>query len=603
MVKLSVNKALMEARHLVKRGETIKAEKLYNSVLKAFPKNKKARQGLSDIKKTIQTATSRNPPQNVLDQLIELYRKGSLEIVVEKAQVISKKYPETFIVWNILGAAAARMQKLDQAVFAFKKVTLIQPDYPEGFYNLGNALKDQGKLEEAIGAYKKAIACKMNYPEAFYNLGMAYKNKDNLDEAIKAYRKAIEFKPDYVEAHNNLGNVFQDQNKHSEAINSYKRAISIMPGHTKAYKNMANALGDQGLFVEAVSAYKKALSLNPNYAEVHRHLSSLIKYTPNNPQVEQVSRLLKKSELDDRDRCHLKYAYAKMNEDLGDFGTAFENYVSGGAIRQKLLFYNKKDDANFFKKIKNTFPKLQKINFKSQNDIRDVTPIFILGMPRSGTTLVEQIVSAHSEVTGAGELRIFGNLGGLMGLGQQIVSPEKFFQIRQFYLDHLIKLSGGKRFVTDKMPQNFLYLGLISIILPEARIIHVKRDPAATCWSNFKHYFPARGLGYSYSLNDTINYFRLYQDLMNFWAKFLNIKIYELNYDALTINQKLETKKLIDYLDLNWEEACLNPEENKRAIRTASQLQVRERVYKGSSRAWQKFSPYLNGIFDQLTEP
>ena len=157
--------------------------------------------------------------------------------------------------------------------------------------------------------------------------------------------------------------------------------------------------------------------------------------------------------------------------------------------------------------------------------------------------------------------------------------------------------------MTDKTPQNFLYLGLISIILPEARIIHVKRDPAATCWSNFKHYFQESGLGYSYSLKDTVNYFRLYQDLMNFWAKFLNIKIYELNYDALTINQKLETKKLIDYLDLSWEETCLNPEENKRIIRTASKSQVRERVYKGSSRAWQKFSPYLNGIFDHLTEP
>ena len=603
MVKLSINKALMEARHLVERGETFKAEKIYNSVLKAFPKNKKAKQGLSDIKKSVQIATLRNPPQDILDQLNEFYRKGSLEIVVEKAQVILKKYPESFIVWNILGAAAARTKKLDQAVFAFQKATLIQPDYPEGFYNLGNALKDKGKLEEAIGAYKKAIARKMDYPEAFYNLGLAYKNKGNLDQAIKAYRNAIKFKPDYVEAHNSLGNVFRDQNKHGEAVNSYKKALSIMPGNTKAYKNMATVLGDQGLFDEAVSAYKKALSLEPDYAAVHRQLSSLIKYAPNNPQVEQVSRLLEKRDLDDLDRCHLKYAYAKMNEDLGDFGTAFDNYVSGGAIRQKLLFYDKKDDANLFKQIKNTFPELQKIDFKSQNDIRNVTPIFILGMPRSGTTLVEQIVSAHSEVTGAGELTIFGKLGGVMGLGQQIASPEKFFQIRQFYLDHLIKLSGGKRFVTDKMPQNFLYLGLISIILPEARIIHVKRDPAATCWSNFKHYFQESGLGYSYSLKDTVNYFRLYQDLMNFWAKFLNIKIYELNYDALTINQKLETKKLIDYLDLSWEETCLNPEENKRIIRTASKSQVRERVYKGSSRAWQKFSPYLNGIFDHLTEP
>ena len=603
MVKLSVDKVLMEASLLVKKGETNKAEKLYNSVLKAFPRNKKAKQGLFDIKKSLQTVASCNPPQDVIEQLVELYKKGSLELVLEKAQVIAKKYPKTFIVWNLLGAAAARTKKLDQAVFAFQKMILIRPDYPDGYYNLGNALKDQGKLEEAIGAYKKAISCKMDYPEAFYNLGMAYKNKDDLDEALKAYKKAIELKPDYVEAHNNLGNVFQEQNKHTEAINSYKKAISIMPSHAKAYKNMANALGDEGRLNEAVSVYEKALLLEPNYAEVHRHLSLLVKYKPNNTQVEQVSQLLKKPGLDEHDRCHLKYAYAKMNEDLGDLGTAFENYVSGGAIRQKLLFYDKKDDVYLFKKIKKTFPKLQKINFNSLNKKRNIIPIFILGMPRSGTTLVEQIVSAHSEVTGAGELSLFGKLGGLFGFGHQSASPEKLLQVRQLYLNQLIKLSGGKKFVTDKMPQNFLYLGLISIVLPEARIIHVKRDPAATCWSNFKQYFPVDGLGYSYSLKDTVDYFCLYQDLMKFWAKFLNIKIYQLNYDVLTINQKEETKKLIDYLDLNWEESCLNPQDNKRTIRTASQLQVRERVYKGSSHVWRKFSPFLDGIFDQLPEP
>ena len=264
--------------------------------------------------------------------------------------------------------------------------------------------------------------------------------------------------------------------------------------------------------------------------------------------------------------------------------------------------YDRKRDESFFEKTKTTLSKLQQIDFDSGNEPRNLTPIFILGMPRSGTTLLEQIISAHSEVRGAGELKDLGQLGGMISLGNQSASPEKLLEVRKSYLQKLSRLSGGKKFVTDKMPQNFLYIGLISTVFPEAKIIHVRRDPAATCWSNFKHYFSADGLGYSYNLKDTVRYFKLYQDLMNFWDKTLDFKIYDLNYEALTVHQEQETKRLIEYLELDWEEACLAPQKNKRNIRTASQLQIREKVYKGSSDVWRKFSPYLNGVFDEFTK-
>ena len=423
-----------------------------------------------------------------------------MELVIKKAQEITKNYPETFIVWNILGVAFARTKRLEKAVYALQRATFIKPDYSEGFYNMGNALKDQGNFEEAVAAYKKAISCKSDYPAAFYNMGTAFKNQDKFDEAMKAFKKAIMLKPDFFEAYNNLGNVFQEQGNYKEAINSYKEAISIKQDYAKAYKNMANALGEQGQSDKAVVSFEKALSLEPNYAEVHRQLSSLIKYKSNNAQMKLVSQLLKKPELKDADRCHLNYAFAKMNEDLGNLGIAFENYVAGGEIRRKLMFYDKKQDERLFKKIKIALPKLKKIDFNSNNEPKNLTPIFILGMPRSGTTLVEQVISAHSEINGGGELKFLGQLGGAIGLGKKPASKEKLLQVRKIYLDRLNKLSDGKKIVTDKMPQNFLYLGLISIIFPEAKIIHVKRDPAATCWSNFRQYFSADDLGYSYNL-------------------------------------------------------------------------------------------------------
>jgi hypothetical protein len=173
---------------------------------------------------------------------------------------------------------------------------------------------------------------------------------------------------------------------------------------------------------------------------------------------------------------------------------------------------------------------------------------------------------------------------------------------RESYIEALKKRSDGRSIVTDKMPQNFLYVGLIFAAFPDAKVIHVNRDPAATCWSNYKHYFVAKSLGCSYDLDDIVTYFGLYKDLMQFWLGHYGDRIYNLNYDNLTINQDDETRRLIQYLGLEWENDCLSPQHNKRSVRTASQLQVRQKVYQGSSQQWRKFEPYLNGAFDQLTE-
>jgi hypothetical protein len=221
-------------------------------------------------------------------------------------------------------------------------------------------------------------------------------------------------------------------------------------------------------------------------------------------------------------------------------------------------------------------------------------------MPRSGTTLAEQIISSHSQVHGAGELPFLSRFGGSLSLGNQIINAENTLQMRNAYLNELEKVSNGCQFVTDKMPQNFLHIGLLLKVLPEAKVIHVKRDPAATCWSNCKHYFSSKGLGYSYDLSDTVNYFKLYQDLMDFWDQQYSDQIYHLDYDKLTLDQEAETRKLIEHLELDWEDNCLSPQENKRSVRTASQQQVRQKVYTGSSQAWRKFEPYLNGVFDEF---
>ena len=631
---LKLNQALRLANKKVKEDNTEEALGIYKDILAKFPKNKQAQQGLVALNKPKQSAATQGPPEDTINHLINLYNQGQLAAVVEKAQALTKQYPKAFIIWNILGASAAQTGQLDKAINAFKRVIAIKPDYAEASYNMGNALKEQGKLEEAIEAYNKALAIKPDYAEAYNNMGIALQEQGKLEEGIEAYNKALTIKPDYAEAYINMGNALKDQGKLDEAIASYNKALAIThdyaeaynnmgialqehgkleeaieaynkalaitPDYAEAYKNMGNALQRQGKLDEAIASFNKALSLKPDYAAAHYNLSSLVKYQPEDTQVTLVSEMIKRLDLKDDDRCHLHYTLAKMNEDLGDIASAYENYVAGGKLRKKLLSYDLKQDEVRFDQIKSTAPGLKELACSEPSKAATNTPIFILGMPRSGTTLVEQIISSHSKVHGAGELLFWSRFGDSLSRSNQVITSENVIQLRNAYLNELKKVSNGCPFVTDKMPQNFRYIGLLLKALPEAKVIHVQRDPAATCWSNFKHYFDATGLGYSYDLKDTANYFKLYQDLMEFWDQQYSEHIYHLDYERLTLEQEPETRKLIEHLELDWEDNSLSPQENKRSVRTASQQQVRQKVYTGSSQAWRKFEQFLDGIFDQL---
>ena len=597
---IKLSQALRLAEKKAKEGNTEEASRIYQDILAKFPKNKRAQLGLVALNKPKQPNPTQSSPQEAINQLVNLYNHGQLAAVVEQANILTAKYPDAFMIWNMLGAAYKGLGRIQAASNAFKKVTELNPTYADGFNNLGVTLQEQDKLDEALEAFNKALAIKPNYAEAYNNMGNALKDQGKSDEAIVSYNKALSLKPDYADGFNNLGVTLQEQDKLDEAIEAYNKAITVKPDYATAYTNMGNALKDHGKLDEAIQAYRKALSLKPDYAKAHVNLSSLVKYQPEDTQVALVRELIQRSDLKDDDRYRLQYTLAKMNEDLGNLATAYENYVAAGKLRKKLLSYDLKQDELLFDQIKNTAPKIKEFSLDRPIETTTNTPIFIVGMPRSGTTLVEQIISSHSQVHGAGELPFLGRFGGSLSFGNQLISSDNILQMRNAYLCELEKVSNGCRFVSDKMPQNFRWIGLILKVLPEAKIVHVKRDPAATCWSNFKHYFDAKGLGYSFDLKDTVNYLKLYQDLMEFWDQQYSEHIYHLDYDKLTLEQEPETKKLIEHLGLDWEDACLSPQDNKRSVRTASHQQVRQKIYKGSSQSWRKYEPFLDGIFDQL---
>ena len=276
MAKLSVDQALFKAKSCAKKGEFEEAQKLYQTVLQAFPKNKRAQKGLAALNKPKQSATTQGPPQDTINQLVNLYNQGQLKAVVEQAQALTEQYPNAFIIWNILGAAHKGLGSIFEASEAFKKVTELNPDYAEGHSNLGATLKDQRKLEEALASFNKALAIKPDYAEAYYNIGVTLKEQGKLQEAIETFNKALSLKPDYAEAYINMGNALQEQGKLEEAIEVYNKALAIKPDYAEAYYNMGVAFQDQGKLEEAIETFNKALSLKPNNAEAYINMGNAL---------------------------------------------------------------------------------------------------------------------------------------------------------------------------------------------------------------------------------------------------------------------------------------------------------------------------------------
>ncbi|MBL6782615.1 MAG: tetratricopeptide repeat protein [Alphaproteobacteria bacterium] len=574
------------------------------------------------------------PSQAQLNRLLECYQKGHFDEAEKLALSITQEFPKHPFSWKVLGAILKQtgrvlesltpsqkavelspqdaeihnnlattlneLKQLEKAEASFRQAIALKPNYVEAHNNLGGTLLELEELDKAEGHFRKAINLRPDYAEAHNSLGLTLKELGRLGEAEASYRKAISLKPDFAKAYNNLGVILAELGRLDEAEVSYKKAISLKPDFAEIYSNLGVSLKEQGRLNEARENYNQTLMLKPDYAVAHRHLSLLKTYDAYDEQFLKMQELYDDKDMSEEELCHINFGLAKAYEDLGEYEKAFAHYIAGNALRKKLLNYDISQDEELFKQIKTTYPQIAHTSLELDISSQKITPIFIVGMPRSGTTLVEQIISSHSEVTGAGELPFATQFGAPIVRGFSEANDASILQFRNKYLEKLKSVSAGNLIVTDKMPQNFRFIGLLSAAFPEAKIIHIKRNPAAVCWANFKQYFTSKGISYSNDIYDILRYHELYQNLMTFWEIKLSNRIYTLDYEQLTVNPEKETRQLIKSLDLEWDEKCLSPQNNSRIIKTASSLQVRKKIYRGSSEQWKKYQQYLNGAFDSL---
>jgi tetratricopeptide (TPR) repeat protein len=396
--------------------------------------------------------------------------------------------------------------------------------------------------------------------------------------------------------------------RQDEAVINYLKALHLKPDYPEAHNNLGTTLNEMGRLDQAKTSYEQAINLKPDYAEAHYHLGLIKTFENGDPQIAVMEKWGAEPDLDITNQVFFSFALAKAYDDIGEYSKSFEQLQNANRLRKQELNYKFFTDQVHFSAIKNVFSTRKLPPFPPPTaGGNSVRPIFILGMPRSGTSLVEQVLASHSTVHGAGELTTLKNLitPALFTLQDTDLQSQESFHndilsLRKDYLDSLELLGVPERVITDKMPHNFKWIGWILLAFPEARIIHLNRDPVAICFSIFKRRFPAAGLGYGYDLNDLAAFYHLYRDLMSFWRERFPNEIYELDYEEFTENQEVETRKLIAFCDLDWEDQCLEFHNTQRIVKTASAVQVQQPLYQGSSEAWKKYKSYLEPLTQAL---
>jgi len=466
-----------------------------------------------------------------------------------------------------------------------------------------------GNLAFAESEYRGLLAEKVRTPEIYCKLALICAQSKRLGEAQVFWKKALAVSPRHLEASMNLADSYQQTGRLDQAISAYQRIIADHPRFVIARYLLANIFKSQGKLEQAADDYKKIMAQQPDYTQAHFTYSGIHKYLDkDDPHIALMLEQYQKEDIKPENRIHLAFALAKAFEDIGDYPQAFEYLKTGNALRFEEFNYHIESDAQLIRNIIQTFTQeaMSRLKVIGQSSSR---PIFIVGMPRSGTSLVEKIIASHSDVFGAGELDYIFSLGSSLFLGaanQHQFRPldsypgAVFDTFGKTYLDRINLLNNQAGRVTDKMPFNMMMVGLIKIALPNAKIIHCVRDARDTCLSIFKQNFTTGNYRFAYDLKTVGQFHNQYRLLMQHWHQVMPGEIYDVNYESLTQNPEHEIRKLLAACDLEWQDNCLRFDKSAAIVKTASSYQVRQPMYTSSVHLWEKYQAFLQPLFDTL---
>lgn len=509
---------------------------------------------------------------------------------------------------NNLGAVLTEMEDPEGALQVLVEVVKARPTYTEAHCNVGNAFLALENFPKAELAFSNVIRIKPDYAEAYEGLARCAQEQHNLARAEQCARKAVTLKPARAAAHALLGQIFSELSFPKLAAAAFEKALVLDPALLSAHLGRGRLLMEQGQMDEAEQSFKQALALDPENIAPRLSLTQVQKTKEDDENFMALLALEKTiDEMPETKAMSLHFALGKALEDVKRYDEAFPHYLAGGKLKRKRVQYSADNNTLVAENIRKVFSKDMIDGLRGAGSASD-TPIFVLGMPRSGTTLTETIIASHPDVYGAGELPDLLQIAGQpigtppegYPLNMQRVTAADLTRMGEQYVAQLKKRAPKAKHITDKMPANFLALGLIHLMLPNAKIVHVQRNPIDTCVSAFTKMFH-KSQHQSYDLVELGRYYRDYLSVMAHWREVLPAgSFYELSYEKLVTDQEVESRKLIDYCGLSWNDACLSPDKTERNVKTASVTQVRQPVYTSSVERWRVYEKFLGPLLETL---
>lgn len=550
---------------------------------------------------------SRNSAQlrELLQSGLQAHRAGDLAAAERFYKTLNKAAPRDFNALHLLGVLNAQRRQFADAERFLARAVAISPN-PEALNSYGSVLTELGRAPEAIQRLQQAIRAKPDYPEAHFNLGNALRRAERAVQAISCYRHVLSLRPTYVEALQNLSDVLREAGRQHEAIDALRQAIALRPDSAILHNNLGIALRDVGALDEACAAFDRAIALDGRFVHPYWHRVRAGRIAAGDPIIIAMENLKAAGAgQGPEDRAMLHFALGKAHDDTGETDRAFASLVEANRIARDLVRFDEAADEQAFRQVEEKFTP-DFVGARAGRGNPSELPIFVVGFPRSGTTLIEQILAAHPTVFGAGEVSILPDIVAHdEALLRSAATPESdavdLPRLGTLYLDKLANLAPDATRITDKNPDNGAVLGFVHLMLPKARLIHVTRDPLDTCLSCFTLRFVGNNSPFSYDLGELGRRFRRYEKIMRHWQQVLPAgSILQVRYEDLVADFEPQIRRMLDFCGLSWDARCLAFHQATRAVRTASATQVRQSLYSSSIGRWRRYERHLGPLIEAL---
>jgi tetratricopeptide (TPR) repeat protein len=602
----------------VRQGQFGNAESNLRKVLKNFPDIPKANrelgnallgQGKGDEAVAAFRRVVELTPENGVahfDLSIALSKAGHEEEAQEALEKSFEFDPERRELLDAM--KLQREKKYNQAEVIYRDILRRDPTNVNATRLLGVTALELGQYRLATRLLRNAIKLRPEFFGARLDLARAYIEKDDLNEGEETLAEAIKLEPRLPYPRMLLGNLLSKAGHYELAVTAFEAALALDPQQGGSLSGMGHALKTIGRQDDAIAAYRECIRLYPSAGETYWSLANLKTFRFTDEDIENMKKFVDVEKLPDETRVNFNFALGKAYEDRGDFDRGFSYYETGNRIRRETERYDPVSTEVIHDRIIETIsPELLKKHENSGNP--DPAPIFIVGLPRSGSTLIEQILASHEQVEGTHELPDLPRT--IMEINKQrphgetypealsYFSAEELHQLGSQYLDSTLRHRTGLPFFTDKMPNNFPSIGHIQLILPNAKIVNARRHPLDSCVGSFKQLF-FKGQAFTYDLVEIGEYYLEYQRIMDHWHQLLPGKILDIQYEEMVMDQEVQTRRLIDFCGLPWDDGCLRFYETDRAVNTASSEQVRQPIYSKSLNSWRRFEKELQPLIEVL---